>query len=274
MEQQQEQRPEWLGSYPDEVQQQSTLYKFKAPEEALLGYVNLERKGGNSIPIPSEDAGPDARKEFTNRLVDRVPELMYKPDPSSDEQMGLYHETIGVPKDSAGYEAVAEGLEPDTLTRTKEMAHHAKLTKSQHEAVVSWLGTEAGEVTAAIEQARQADAEALSAQWGSMLDQRKQRVDTFLADLKVPEGAPEMGELNAAAYLRLDKVIEMLNGKGPQAFEQPGGTIGETLDEIEEKLNEIDTRLITEGAGMDMVTRQKLQRRKQDLYQKKAQFAA
>ena len=32
-----------------------------------------------------------------------------------------------------------------------------------------------------------------------------------------------MGELNSAAYLMLDKIVDAFSGKGPQIFNQPSG---------------------------------------------------
>lgn len=261
---------EWLEHLPEELRSDTDLQKFENVEGLARSYMELGRWKGNAIRIPGSDAGPDARKEFTGKLIDRVPELMYKPDNTSPEQMGLHYETLGVPKESSGYET-PDGIELEevTVNKTREMAHHAHLSPAQHKAVIGWLSTENAEVAAEIERAQQADTEALTSRWGDTTEQRKQRVDTFLSEVQSGEGEPEIGELNAAGYLKLDRVIEMFNGKGPQVNAQPSAELHATLDEIEENISEIQTRRMTEGRQMDGATQKQLSARLNTLLQQK-----
>ena len=53
---------------PESLKAEKSLEKFKSPEDAFKGYVELERKLGKSIEIPGKDASAEARDKFYERI--------------------------------------------------------------------------------------------------------------------------------------------------------------------------------------------------------------
>jgi hypothetical protein len=113
----------WIDDLPaedadtlsDERKASPTLNKYSSLGEALNGLVNADERLGGSIRIPGEDAGPDDINAYNEKLINNAPDLMRKPDFSNPEQSDEFYQTLGKPKEMAGYTI------PDEITLDKEI---------------------------------------------------------------------------------------------------------------------------------------------------------
>lgn len=97
--------------------------------------VDYQAMQGSSIRIPGENATPEDRAAFYEKLQTQVPGLQAVPDPENAEAMAAYHAAVGVPAESAGYElpTVPEGMAVDENLQKwfLETAHARKFSKAQ-----------------------------------------------------------------------------------------------------------------------------------------------
>lgn len=99
---------------------------------------------GNSIRIPSSDAGAEQWAEFSQRLADKVPGLLKIPEPGAegyDDVMNSVFKQLGRPVDAKGYvlPTVPEGVEfkAEGFKTFGETAHSLGLTQKQFDALAS-----------------------------------------------------------------------------------------------------------------------------------------
>lgn len=261
---------DWLANLDLEdegLKADPTLNKYKSLEDAFKGHVEAAGRHGRSITIPTAEAGEDQWGEFTDSLVNKVNEgttrkLMYVPDSTDDEGMANFYAAMGVPEDATGYEN-PEGitLEDNTLERTRDMAHKAKLTPTQHKDVLEWLSKESVEVQELAQQMQADDDNKLGNAWGASTDDRKKRVDSVLRG----EGL-SVEHMNAEHYLAYDMLISKLQGQGPQGDSISNVQVGPTKAELKERAQDITRRLVDEGRAMGAEKYRNLQQKLLDTH--------
>jgi len=176
---------DWI---PEDLRSNKTLSKFKTAGDLAQSYVNLERRLGSSVEIPGEQATPEQKSAFYQRL--------------------------GVPETVEGYEAPAapEGVELDTeyfgAFRTK--AHELNLTKFQAKGLADWVVAREiakhSEFSADSEKARKASMEKLRNGWGAAADQNVgliQRLVDEYGDEETIADLDQTGAGNRAGILRM-----------------------------------------------------------------------
>jgi hypothetical protein len=240
----------WREHLPEDLQTNAALLKFDDLEAVAKGYLELESFQGSSIRIPGPDASDDDKQAFTAKLIERVPSLMYKPDQTSEEQMKLFRQTLGIPDSPEDYEV--KEMDPDSVKRLQGLSNTMGLTPTQHAQLVEWTQTTVTEAEKMEADAKAADNERLGEAWGPSTEQRKQRVDSVLS--KVSDG--DLPVLDAAGYLALDKVIDGLTGKGPQSFEMPRD-VGPSVGEIKEQQSELIRKMSDVEYRPSMAERQR-----------------
>ena len=158
-----------MNELPPELQQTESLKQFKSVGDLAKSYVETKAAVGNSIRIPGEDAGEDARVDFINKLKDRVPELVLRPDDNDPASWALF----GKPESADKYE-VPEGVKlPDGSEATlRELMFEANLTKRQAEAMLKGMSKRGEEVTKTQSDAQLESEKALRGEWGAAYDQR------------------------------------------------------------------------------------------------------
>ena len=116
------------------------LGDIKDVEGLAKSYVNAQRMIGNSIRIPSEDAGEEAIKEFYQRLAD-VPGVTQLPDFDSGEGVDHFYNKLGRPESADKYHfETPEGIEldSDATVEFSQMAHKIGLTQKQANELVAY----------------------------------------------------------------------------------------------------------------------------------------
>jgi hypothetical protein len=123
---------------PPELHGDATLKEIKDVPTAMKVLVDLKSYQGQSIRIPSKEAGAEALAEFHARLKEKVPSLIDVP--TDETELGKVEDVVlgrfGKPKDAKGYPSLAdakielpEGVKIDE-DNLRELAIKLKLTKS------------------------------------------------------------------------------------------------------------------------------------------------
>ena len=217
---------DWMNELPPELQSNETLKQYKTVADLAKGMVETKSLVGSSIRIPSENAGPDDRAAFLEKLTSRVPELMKRPDPNDPE----FWTTFGTPKEPSEY-TVPEGVTlPDGTEATlREVMHAAKLSRSQAQSMLAEMGRRGQEVTRAQQEAQEAAERALRAEWGSAYEQRSAMVKKITEQFGV-QGDPRK------VY---DIAKSLLSGER-EFLKQPEGSPGITPAEAKRQIEEIE----------------------------------
>jgi hypothetical protein len=127
------------SSLSEELQGEASLADFKDVNGLAKSYVNAQRMLGSSVRIPGEDASPEAREEFYQKM-EAAGGLMRKPDLENPESVNHLYNQLGRPEEASGYQAeLPEGLEFDSeaLGQFNQLAHEAGLTNSQYKQMLN-----------------------------------------------------------------------------------------------------------------------------------------
>lgn len=188
---------QWRAALPEDLRDDPHLKNYTSLEDLAKGHINANMRISRSIQIPREDAAPEVRKEFLDKVM-QVPGVTRIPDAdASDEDKAAFWNSIGRPERSDGYDLKApefEGLEfepGDTLKVWQDRFHAAGLNTAQAQALMNeYLADQAKVVGAAVE-ARAEGEKALRQEWGDQYAQRLQIAEAAVTQM-MPEGFAEL----------------------------------------------------------------------------------
>lgn len=164
---------EVLETLPEDMRGNPTLEDCNSVEDVCKRLIDTKAMVGNSLHVPDEDAGEDAWKAFNDKLIKRVPNLMYKPNFDKEDQSKEFFQTLGVPEDEAGYKPPEDvNLSDDLDVTLRKMALEMNLTPQQFVAFANRFNVMTTETANAQKEARDADKAALKEEWGVTLDDR------------------------------------------------------------------------------------------------------
>jgi len=212
---------------------------FKSADDALKSYKNLEAMVGNSVRIPSEDASPEAKAEFLEKIKDLDGVLIKD---SED-----FFNKLGRPETAEDYNfEIDPSLAPSIDTELKDfqnIAHELGLTNEQAAKLVDTrLNTLKGMQEA--QQAARDNAEAgLKKLWGEEYNNRLDAAKTVLKSMREKHGDAVDALINSdagnnVAFLQMaSELASMYKEKGHEGLSnaQFGTTPEEALGKIAEK---------------------------------------
>ncbi len=173
----------WKNTLPDAIKDWDEVKNAKDGESFWNQMSNMRSMMGQSIRIPTEDAGADALKEFDERLMSKVPSLMRKPDFEDDAVMASFYQQMGRPEEKDKYVApelkAPEGIVLDeTLAGNfKDIAFKNGLSQKQYEGVVKdYTASSVGVAEGQLE-AHQQGMKELSTEWGAAFEQNLGRAE-------------------------------------------------------------------------------------------------
>ncbi len=236
----------WLDSLPDEIKANPTLSKFKTPDDLASSYVELERKIGRSLTIPGDDATDDAWERYYAKAQESG-HLALHPDHADDDHSSAFWKSVGVPEDVDGYKLPEDfkELPDDYVSNMRKVAKEAGWTNKQFQATLQEFGKEYGEQQEALDQSIEEDKAVIAGKWGMAEEQKKSAVNALISKYADPDHP--LSELNSAAYLLLDNIVQAFSGKGPQGHAQPSaGGDTYTPGELKEMIADITTKQIEE----------------------------
>lgn len=189
----------WKDSLSDDLKGLSTIQNISDINSLVKSYDSAQRMLGSSVRIPSEEASPEAKAEFYNKLAS-VPGVTQLPDPSNPESMEAFYSKIGRPADPNGYklpEEINGKVDGESLANFTSMAHKLGLTNQQAAEIVKFDVARQQQLEEYMLNVRQEGESTLRAKWGNDYDARLQ-------------GAKEAAKLYSEKYP--EAMNELVNG--------------------------------------------------------------
>ncbi len=227
---------EWLNDLndaakeglPEALRDNPTFGKFKTVGDLAKSYAEIESMQGRSLRIPGDEATDEERSAFNDKVLERAPGLMARPDFDDEEQTRAFYAALGVP-DAADKYVAPEDVKVDDaiLADLRQTSHELKLTPSQFTMMATKLARELNAGAEAQQAASDAAEQALKKEWGLAYDQKVKQAE---------RAASEFGadfNQNPKAWA---KVAEALSGKkevGGDFTQEPSVP---TPAEIEDKI--------------------------------------
>jgi hypothetical protein len=210
---------EILEQIPEDLRESETLERFNNIGDLAKSYLEQRSLVGQSIRIPSAEAGEEARAEFLEKLINNAPELMVKPSPENPEQTEEFYRVIGKPDDFSKYENPENiSLNEDVEAELRQILHQANLTNAQYQKVVAAMAERDQEAQASFKEAREQQASELKAKWGQTHEDRIKQARR--ANEEFYPGR-DFDSLTATEIEGLYNVSAAVTGAGPQAANQP-----------------------------------------------------
>lgn len=194
----------WRGQLSDDLKGDASLSVFEDVNGLAKAFVDIKSYQGASVHIPGEDAGEDAVKEFNDKLIEKVPGVMIRPNMDEAEQSRDFYRSAGMPEKPEGYDApkiegLPDGMKADDsrLEFLRGVGHKAGLSKNQFSVVMKAV-VEADITAAATNKQTQADEmTALNKEWGAAADDYKKLARGIAEKTGAPEGMLKAFDNNA-----------------------------------------------------------------------------
>jgi len=227
---------EWHESLSDEYRGNETLANIPDIDTLAKSYLDAQSYVGNSIRIPSGDAGEEDWSKFNAKLQDKVPTLINIPADEQEAKAALYAR-LGRPEDAQGY--TSEGLDEGF----RDWAFENGFTDSQIKALIERNGSDLEAATTANEEAARQAFDGLKQEWGHAYDQNLAAANKAL-EVYADEQAIEF--ITSQGLHENADMIKMLAAIGKQLGEEPASKIGNqgnsfalTPDEAKAQIAEI-----------------------------------
>ena len=134
--------PTFASALPEEYREHAAFKDFKDLGGLAKSFLDTQAMVGGSIRIPGEDASDEIRTDFNNKILEKAPHLMHRPNFDDAEQTTNFYKGLGVPDESSAYEipeaTAPEGVnyDPESLIPFKEIAKKHNLTAGQFKGVM------------------------------------------------------------------------------------------------------------------------------------------
>lgn len=240
---------EFLSSLPEDLRDNPALQDIKDVGGLAKVFVDTKSMVGNSLRIPGDDAGEEQKTEFFSKLLEKVPNLMVKPDFDNKEQSAEFYKMFGVPESAEGYTApeitVPDGIkfDPSTMDIFREMAIAANLSNEQFQKMVPLLADNSFKKiqTAMEEFGNQIDG--LKEKWGSAFDQNYNialnlAMKTNMPNEIIDELRNKTAEPSTVEWLHT--LSKQFSSEGMNFNKENFGSDKITPDEAKEKISEIN----------------------------------
>lgn len=181
----------WRDSLPETLREAPFLKAANTPEDAFEQIKNAAAHMGNSVRFPGEDASPEVKQEFLDKITAKSPELMLRPNEGNQDK---FWNSLGRPESPDKYNLdLAEGEElPSDFSSFAEVAHKYGLTQDQFRGVVKEVVSGQQEQMSATEAQQKTEMSNLAKEWGQAYDQNVAQVKNFLRLTDAPEGIVEL----------------------------------------------------------------------------------
>lgn len=252
----------WREQLPEDMRMAPALQSFNDLPSMAKSYLEAQTRLGNSIRVPSHEAGDEDRAAFRKRILEVGADYGVTVVPGEDgTEAEAFYRSLGVPDDAEGYE-VPKMDDPDVTVDMSEAATlRAKakelgMTKKQYSEFVKAAAQGRLEMAKGAMQRRDAEHATLHKEWGQAYEQRFSQIDRFL-DVN---GAPELlkqavkgRQVDAATSRWLFGMMESLGGETSEIAAQGKGGNGASLTPAEamDRMSEIEKRMDTVSPGSE-----------------------
>ena len=232
---------DWRESLPESVQQWEET-KNAADINAFFNNMNDMRSMiGRSLQIPGPDASVEKRQEYLQKLLDKSPEVMLKPDP---DKMGDFFDSMGRPKDFDAYKVPDSTddlpINGDSVAMFKQMAYEAGLTQSQFEKITLGMSKKTLENANIAQSERQTGQSELKTEWGAAYNQNLAIAEKIKNEHFQHLDFP-IGELDSGTIKSLHSLGKAMIGEGMEITNTDGSDAIMTPAEAKTKIDEILT---------------------------------
>ncbi len=230
----------WMEDLSDELKASSTLESYDSAEAAFQGLIDTKAMMGNSLRIPSENASDDDMTAFVDKLMNRVPNVMLKPDMNDSEQSAAFYKTLGVPEEADKYtnpEGITVDPEAEAGLRTAALAMNMTQKQYQH-AIKNMSETMTASETAAVDAKTEAT-NRLKGEWGTAYEQRM-AMARKLHEMNFADTGVAFDDIDPVAIRGLYTTAKALMGSSNEFASHPvGDTPGITPEEAQMQIAEI-----------------------------------
>ncbi len=253
---------DWRSSLPPELQNSPSLQDVPDVATLVKNYESTKAMVGNSLRIPTEEAGAEDVAAFREKVLQGDHGLMVKPDTDNPESMQAFYKAIGRPDDAGDY-TLPEGVNGEEYGALSSSAHALGLTDAQYAGMATALEKRQAAMMEQAEQERVRGIDQIKGELGPpAFDQRSERISAMV---KAMGGFPGLEEaianngLNADAWRFLDAVSAQLGTENSQIATQIGQVTESTVDEIKQRIQERTKKMLTENLSasehQDMIQR-------------------
>jgi len=95
----------WKDTLPEGVKDWGEVRDSKSEDSFWEQMSNMRSMMGQSIRVPTDDASKEDKAAFNQRLMEKVPNLMQKPDADNADVMDAFYNQMGRPEEAAKYDA-------------------------------------------------------------------------------------------------------------------------------------------------------------------------
>ncbi len=234
----------WREALPEEMRSNGILDTVKTMDSLVKMAIDGRTLATNSVRIPSEDAAQEVRDEFQTGILEKMPNLMQKPDFENADSVKALQISMGLPDAATGYELpdIPESLQPN-IEKLKESAHAAGITNKQLHAITEGIVTDftanTDEAYGALEEQKQA----LKKEWGAAYDQKVETISHFAKQTGFSDefvGAIKNGQVDGVNMKAFENVVNGYEGEALEIGRQPTNPeIIMTPQEADSRLNEL-----------------------------------
>lgn len=228
---------EILDQVDELYREHASLKDFDSVSDLAKSYVETKAMVGNSLRIPSKDAGEDAYQEYLNKIINNDPSLMLKPNFEEKEQSRDFFRTIGLPEDFSKYEN-PEGakLPEDVEAELRELLYEANIPQSGYEKMIKAFSDRQAQADAMNTELQETDQSGLKAEWGQAYDDREKAArkanDEFYP-------GRDFDKLTATERKSLYTISKAMTGKAAPAAGDAGGIPADAMTP-QEAINRAD----------------------------------
>ncbi len=237
----------WREDLPENIRDWNEVKQSTSAESFWEQMANMRSMMGQSIRIPTSDASKEDQAAFNQRLMEKVPNLMQKPDATDETVMAAFYDQMGRPEKSDDYSAptleapdgitLQEGLAADF----KAIAHKYGLNQKQYEGVLKDYTQNSIDAAQVGVDQHKAGMKALTDEWGAKYDDNYERAEAVRAKY-FGDVVPTLDIAGAETVKAFAGIAERFGSEGSQALieanrSDPGGAM--VPAEAAERLNDI-----------------------------------
>lgn len=241
---------DWRASLPEAVRGWEEVGTAQTEQQFWDSMTNMRGRMGQSVRVPSNEAGPEDWAAFSNKMTELAPgKFTTIPDRDNADQMAAFALSMGVPAEASGYLDVETSDDnPVNLANAgafKAIAHKHGLTPQQFKGVVlDYAAMENAAQQTAMQPVQEGIA-TLKGEWNQAYDQRVGAITSMLKEFKFPDHiitALTNSTVDAASLKGFYAMSEHLGGEGggiitPQGGHQGGPAL--SPQEAEARIQEI-----------------------------------
>ena len=212
---------EILETIGEEYREHESLNDFNDVAALAKSYVETKAMVGNSVRKPGPDAGPEAKEEYWNKLINNDPELMMKPDFANSEQSREFFRTIGLPSESAKYENPEDmNLDESVEAEMRSLLYDAQIPQAAYAKIMSAFSDRQKQTVEMNTELQDSDMGELKGKWGMALDERMNAAKKMNEEFYPGR---DFDNLNRGELEALYTISTSMTGKGAQAAADQGG---------------------------------------------------